>query len=163
MASHLRHLVVILGDQLNEDSSALLGFNPEHDAIWMAEVDEESTHVVSAKQRITVFLSAMRHFAASLRAKGWRVIYSEIDAPDNLGSLASELEKTIKQCNPKQIIMTTPGDWRVLQSIQNITNKLGIKLDIKDDTHFFSTVTNFLPTLQDANNCVKNFSIGNSG
>jgi deoxyribodipyrimidine photolyase-related protein len=40
----------------------------------MAEVDEESTHVVSSKQRTTVFLSAMRHFPTTLRIKGWQVI-----------------------------------------------------------------------------------------
>ena len=143
MAFPVRHLVVVLGDQLNEDSSALVDFDPGQDAVWMAEVDEESTHVASAKQRITVFLSAMRHFAAALREKGWHVIYSEIDAPDNLGTLAKELEKTIKQCNPKHIILTAPGDWRVLQSIRHITQQLGIPIDIRDDTHFFSTVREF--------------------
>ena len=56
-----RHLVIILGDQLDEASSALADFDPTHDKVWMAEVLEESTHVLSSKQRTTVFLSAMRH------------------------------------------------------------------------------------------------------
>ena len=41
----LRHLVLVLGDQLNQDASALDGFDPAQDAVWMAEVREESTHV----------------------------------------------------------------------------------------------------------------------
>ena len=45
-----RNLVLVLGDQLDEQSTALNGFDPDQDAIWMAEVDEESTHVPSAKQ-----------------------------------------------------------------------------------------------------------------
>ena len=67
MAKSLRHLVVILGDQLNLDASALTDFDPAQDAIWMAEVMEESTHVASSKQRSTLFLSAMRHFAKTIK------------------------------------------------------------------------------------------------
>ena len=73
MKKPLRHLVLILGDQLDEASSALSDFDPQQDALWMAEVAEESTHVISAKQRTTVFLSAMRHFAAHMRDQGRRV------------------------------------------------------------------------------------------
>jgi len=74
MTNSLRNLVLVLGDQLNADASALSDFDPHQDAVWMAEVDEESTHVVSSKQRTTVFLSAMRHFPTTLRIKGWQVI-----------------------------------------------------------------------------------------
>jgi len=59
-------LVLVLGDQLDQDASAFSDFDPQQDAVWMAEVDEESTHVVSAKQRTTVFLSAMRHFLSTV-------------------------------------------------------------------------------------------------
>ncbi len=58
----LRHLVVVLGDQLDPAAAALDGFDPARDAIWMAEVTEESTHVWSGKARIALFLSALRHF-----------------------------------------------------------------------------------------------------
>jgi deoxyribodipyrimidine photolyase-related protein len=34
-----RHLVLVLGDQLNPDSAAFDGFGPVCDAVWMAEVD----------------------------------------------------------------------------------------------------------------------------
>jgi deoxyribodipyrimidine photolyase-related protein len=65
----LRNLIIVLGDQLDEKASAFEDFDPLHDAVWMAEVDEESTHVISSKQRTVVFLSAMRHFAQALREK----------------------------------------------------------------------------------------------
>ena len=139
----MRNLVLILGDQLNEDASALTGFDPTQDAIWMAEVDEESTHVMSSKQRTTLFLSAMRHFAQSLREKGWTVHYSQIDSPGNTGTLAGELEKTVGLTQPKQLTLTAPGDWRVLQKIRALAKQLQLDLDIRDDTHFFSTVRDF--------------------
>jgi deoxyribodipyrimidine photolyase-related protein len=43
--THPRHLVFVLGDQLNEDSTAFDGFDPAQDAVWMAEVDGEASHV----------------------------------------------------------------------------------------------------------------------
>jgi deoxyribodipyrimidine photolyase-related protein len=133
----------VFGDQLNQDASAFTDFDPQQDAVWMAEVDEESTHVKSAKQRTTLFLSAMRHFAADLRQKDWQVIYSAIDARDNVGTLAGELDKAIANTRPTKLVMTAPGDWRVLQSLRSVASAHGLPLDIRDDTHFFSTVRDF--------------------
>jgi deoxyribodipyrimidine photolyase-related protein len=144
MTTSLRHLVLVLGDQLDQDASAFKDFDPQQDAVWMAEVDEESTHVVSAKQRTTVFLSAMRHFATALREKGWQLIYSELDATDNQGSLALELEKTLVLEKPDKIIMTAPGEWRVLQSLRAMAAKHQLELEVRDDMHFFSTVRDFV-------------------
>ena len=45
-------LVVVLGDQLDIEAAAFDGFDPAQDAVWMAEVAEESTHVWSHKARI---------------------------------------------------------------------------------------------------------------
>ena len=143
MAISVRHLVLVLGDQLNQDASALQDFDPQQDAVWMAEVDEESTHVTSAKQRTTVFLSAMRHFAADLRVKNWQVLYSLIDAEDNVGTLAGELDKAIALTQPKKLIMTAPGDWRVLQSLRSTAKRHALALEIRDDPYFFSTVREF--------------------
>ena len=50
MSHSVRHLVIVLGDQLDEDSSALTDFDPQQDAVWMAEVDEESTHVDAVEE-----------------------------------------------------------------------------------------------------------------
>ena len=143
MTSYLRHLVLVLGDQLNQDACALTDFDPQQDAVWMAEVDEESTHVTSAKQRTAVFLSAMRHFATDLREKSWPLIYSTIDAIDNSGTLAGELDKAIAQAKPSKLVMTAPGDWRVLQSLRAVASRHGLELEIRDDGHFFSTVREF--------------------
>ena len=143
MGTKLRNLVVVLGDQLNEDATALLDFDPAQDAVWMAEVAQESTHVPSAKQRSTVFLSAMRHFAQRLQGRGIPLIYTQLDAPDNAGTLAGELEKAIAGSRPDQLVMTAPGEWRVLDAIRQIARKHALALDVRDDTHFFCTVRDF--------------------
>ena len=139
----LRNLVLVLGDQLDTSASCWQDFDPAQDAVWMAEVDEESTHVKSSKQRICVFLSAMRHFAQSLREKQWPVIYALLDAPDNSGTLAGELDKAIVRYRPQQLVMTAPGDWRVLQSLRGVALQHSLNLELRDDSHFFSTVRDF--------------------
>ena len=67
--------MLILGDQLDESSSAFDGFDPNQDVVLMIEALEESTHVWSHKIRTTLFLSAMRHFAEGLKERGWQVDY----------------------------------------------------------------------------------------
>ena len=143
LPAKVRHLVLVLGDQLDAQSSALQDFDPAQDVVWMAEVAEESTHVWSAKQRIAVFLSAMRHFAADLRARGVALVYTRLDDADNAGTLASELDKTITRLQPSALVLTAPGDWRVLQGLRAVAAHHGLPLELRDDTHFFSTVRDF--------------------
>lgn len=144
----VRHLVIVLGDQLDEASSAFDGFDPAQDVVWMAEVMEESTHVWSSKQRTTFFLSAMRHFAHSLKLRqsdntAWRVDYTELDDAANTGTLAGELARAIARHKPAKLILTAPGDWRVLQALRSVALQAGLDLELRDDRHFFSTVRDF--------------------
>ncbi|MGA8053806.1 MAG: cryptochrome/photolyase family protein, partial [Burkholderiales bacterium] len=53
--AELRSLIVVLGDQLDLDAAAFDGFDASLDAVWMAEVAEESTHVWSSKPRTVMF------------------------------------------------------------------------------------------------------------
>ena len=139
----VRNLVIVLGDQLDMQSSALQGFDATQDVVWMAEVADESTHVWSSKQRIAVFISAMRLFADHLREQCLPLIYTRLDDADNRGTLALELGHAITQLLPTSLILTAPGDWRVLQSLRAVAAEHGLPLDLRDDTHFFSTVRDF--------------------
>ena len=139
----LRHLVLVLGDQLDEDSSAFDGFDPAQDAVWMAEVIEESTHVWSSQPRTALFLAAMRHFAQALRARGWPVHYRALDEADNRGSLAAELDAAITRLQPRGLVLTAPGDHRVLGALRGVARAHGRPLDLRDDRHFFGTVRDF--------------------
>jgi deoxyribodipyrimidine photolyase-related protein len=90
----VRHLVLFLGDQLDRRSAALDGFDPTCDAIWMAEVAEEATHVWSHKARIAIFLSAMRHFRDWLRQQGYTVHYHALDDSSKTACRCSVPTKT---------------------------------------------------------------------
>ncbi len=142
-APPLRHLVLVLGDQLDEASSAFDGFDPAQDAVWMAEVIEESTHVWSSQPRTALFLAAMRHFADALRARGWPLHYRTLDDADNLGGLAAELDAAITRLRPRGLVLTAPGDHRVLTALRGVARARGLPLDLRDDRHFFATVREF--------------------
>ncbi|MES2980052.1 MAG: cryptochrome/photolyase family protein [Pseudomonadota bacterium] len=139
----LRTLVIVLGDQLDLDAAAFDGFDPARDAVWMAEVGEESTHVWSTKPRTAVFLAAMRHFALALRDAGRTLHYTRLEDPDNAGTLAAQLHADITRLKPCQLVMTAPGEWRVLQALKSVATATGLPLDVREDRHFFVTVREF--------------------
>ncbi len=141
--AELRHLVIVLGDQLDLDASGFDGFSAATDAVWMAEVAEESTHVWSSQPRTAVFLTAMRHFALALQAAGRPLHYTRLDDAGNAGSLAAQLAADIARLRPAGLVMTAPGDWRVLQAVKAVAAAAGLPLDIREDRHFFVTVREF--------------------
>ena len=98
--AELRTLVIVLGDQLDLDAAAFDGFDAAVDAVWMAEVAEESTHVWSSKPRTVLFLAAMRHFALALQSAGRPLHYTRLDAPGNGGSLHAQLQADIRRLGP---------------------------------------------------------------
>jgi len=141
--AELRCLIVVLGDQLDLDAAAFDGFDAAVDAVWMAEVSDESTHVWSSKPRTVMFLAAMRHFALALQADGRPLHYTRLDVPAHPGSLAAQLQADILRLQPSRLVMTAPGDWRVLESIKAVAESSGLPLDIHEDRHFFSSIADF--------------------
>ncbi|MEO7850770.1 MAG: cryptochrome/photolyase family protein, partial [Rubrivivax sp.] len=141
--AELRSLVIVLGDQLDLNAAAFDGFDAAIDAVWMAEVAEESTHVWSGKPRTVMFLAAMRHFALALRAAGRRLQYTRLEASGNRGSLGAQLQADLMRLKPARLVMTAPGDWRVLQAIKASAEAHKLLLDIREDRHFFSSIRDF--------------------
>jgi deoxyribodipyrimidine photolyase-related protein len=139
----VRNLIVVLGDQLDHQSPALSGFDTHRDLIWMAEVAQESEHVPSSKIRTTLFLSTMRHFAKAQRELGRTVQYVQLDDPDNTQTLAGELARAIQGHQPEQLVMTQPGDYRVLKAIEQCATSHATALTVLTDSHFITTLEEF--------------------
>jgi len=143
MSSTLRHLVLVLGDQLDADSAALDGFDPAVDAVWMAEVVDESTRVWSSKPRIAMFLAAMRHCRDALRVRGIRVHYRALDAHDT-PTLEAALAEDLATLQPEGVIAVTPGEWRLAQSLPAVCAAAGVRWIERDDTHFLASREDFV-------------------
>ncbi len=132
----VRHLLVVLGDQLNARAAPLRRLDATSDAVLMLEVAGESRHVPSHKQRTALFLSAMRHFALELVRRGLRVHYVPLDDPSNTQSLDSELRRAVDELGPEQLHLVHPGEWRVMRLVEHWRRDLTIPIILHDDDHF---------------------------
>jgi deoxyribodipyrimidine photolyase-related protein len=137
-------LRIVLGDQLSLGVAALSDVDRRHDVVLMAEVQAECTYVRHHKKKLVLVLSAMRHFAASLRAQGLRVDYVALDDPDNTGSLRGEMLRAVARHRPAAIVATSPGEWRLAEDMRQWEALAGVSVDIRDDTRFFVRVQDFL-------------------
>ncbi len=132
----LRHLILVLGDQLDRDSAVFDDFDPAHDAVWMAEVDHEATQVWSTQARIAMFLAAMRRFRDELRARGWTVHYRALGdhaAP----SLEQALAEDLARLQPAKVLAVRPGEWRLAQSLPAAVQAAGVRWVERPDRHFY--------------------------
>lgn len=139
----MRHLILILGDQLDRDSAVWDDFDPEQDRVWMAEVSGESTKVWSHKARIVTFLSAMRHYAEQLRGEGVKVEYRKLDDPTNAGDFCLELEAAVKRLKPEKLVMVEAGEWQVREDFRQAAKRLQVPLEERPDRHFLATHEDF--------------------
>lgn len=137
-----RHLLLVLGDQLDVDSSAFLDMDPEQDVVLMVEAFEESTHVASHKARTALFLSAMRHFAQSLEARGMQVHYRRLDKEADV-SLATGLQAALDRFKPQGVISVEPGDLRVRAALDAVCSANKVTLEWREDRHFLCSQAEF--------------------
>ncbi|MEM7301770.1 MAG: cryptochrome/photolyase family protein [Pseudomonadota bacterium] len=141
--STCRSLIVVLGDQLSPTISSLAGASKEHDIILMMEVMEEATYVAHHKKKIAFILSAMRHFAQSLSEQGWTVDYVRLEDPNNQGSFSAELERAVERNRPDRILITEPGEWRVLQAVEGWSDELELPVEVLPDDRFVCSLEPF--------------------
>jgi len=138
-----RNLILILGDQLSLKCAALAEGDPAQDRIVMVEVAEETTYVRHHKKKIAFIFSAMRHFCASLRERGWRVHYVRLDENGNTGSFWGEIQRAVNTYQPDRLAITEPGEWRVLSDMQTWQDALGCPVDILEDDRFICSHERF--------------------
>ncbi|MEX0671394.1 MAG: cryptochrome/photolyase family protein [Pirellulales bacterium] len=146
-----RHLVLVLGDQLDRHGAAFDGFDRSRDRVWMAEVAEESTHVWTHKARIAVFLSAMRHFRLALEQEGIEIDATELSAAARKGepgTLAAALRASLDHDRvagrlPERLVMVEPGEWRVQEALREAAKQARVPLEIRPDRHFYSSRDEF--------------------
>lgn len=137
-----RHLVLILGDQLNLDNPALEDFDATQDQILMVEASEESTHVWSHKARIVLFLSAMRHFEKQLNEQKIKPIYLRLGEHD-FASLSAAWRHYINTLEPSKIIICEPGEYRLEQALIQLCKETHTPLAVRDDTHYMCSRADF--------------------
>lgn len=142
----MRHLNLILGDQLDLKSSIFEDFDNQKDSLWMAEVHGENTHVKHHKHQIIMFLSAMRHFAEEQKHLKRPILYTKLtlDQSEDRGrDLGEVLSLDLTRHRPEKVRVVRPGDRRVLRQIEQTCQESLTPLEILEDSHFFTTPDDF--------------------
>lgn len=139
----MSNLIVILGDQLNLNISSLDGFDKKNDCILLAEVWQEATYVPHHKKKIAFIFSAMRHFAKELNDNDFKTYYTQFTNKKDSFSFTSEINKIIKTRVVNKIIITHPGEYRVLQEIHSWENEFNLTVEIRADNRFLAGIEEF--------------------
>lgn len=140
-----RHLILILGDQLNFDNPALEDFDASQDAIVMVEVIQEATKVWSHYARVVLFLSAMRHFydaLVNLYPCGLHGTYLKLGMHD-FTTLKEAWAHQIAVLKPQKVIVCEPGEYRIEQELISLCHAMHTPLVVRDDTHFMCSRAEF--------------------
>ena len=129
-------LRVILADQLSTRLAVVAGADKAHDVFLMAEVMAEATYVNHHVKKIAFLFSAMRHYAAALRAAGYRVRYVALEDDGNSQSLEGEILRAVQDLAPERVVVTEPGEWRLRAGFEALRLALAVELEILPDTRF---------------------------
>ncbi len=132
-------LRLILGDQLSGEISSLVDCDKSQDFILMCEIYDEARYVMHHKKKIAFLFSGMRHFAEELRQDGYKVHYTKLDDKDNSGSFLGEIQKVLSVYNLEKIVITFPGEYRVLKDIRSWEEALNVSVEIRRDDRFLSS------------------------
>ncbi len=145
----MKTLRLILGDQLSHYISALHDRDRDNDIIMLCEVMEEASYVPHHKLKIAFLFSAMRHFAQELTKKEFHVHYVKLTDPDNTHSFDDEVLRAVKKFNPKRIVLTEPGEYRVLEKFLHWQKTFSIPVEIRTDSRYFCTIDEFKTFAED--------------
>ena len=132
-------LVLVLGDQLSPELSALQEADKATDIVVMAEVADEAAYVPHHPKKIAFLFAAMRKFAAALRDDGWQVAYTRLYDPDNAGSIPGELLRRAEEHDAQEVIATEPGEWRLIAALDEVP----LTVTQHPDTRFIATHQEF--------------------
>ena len=139
----MNSLRIILGDQLSPSISCLDGCDKSTDIILICEVWDEATYVRHHKKKIAFLFSAMRHFCQELLDEGYQVRYSKLDDSDNSGSFAGEVYRCLVGQKFDKVVITQPGEYRVLEDVKSWSERFTIPVEIRPDTRFLCTPEEF--------------------
>ena len=136
-------LRLVLGDQLSHQIASLRDINIDTDIVLMAEVAAEATYVKHHKRKIAFLFAAMRHFAEELRRAGTTVIYRRLDDPDNGGCLESELLRVIESRQISKLVVTMPGEYRLLEIMKSWQSRFEFAVELREDDRFLCSLDRF--------------------
>ena len=128
----MRTLRIVLGDQCSPGLSALEDLEPSGRRGADGRGDGR-VHVCAATIRRRSSWCSRRCGTSrpALAARGVRVDYMRLDDPANTGSLRGEMLRAVARHRPERVVLTEPGEWRLLEDIRHWHELTGLEVDIR--------------------------------
>ncbi|WP_372804883.1 cryptochrome/photolyase family protein [Loktanella salsilacus] len=131
------NLILVLGDQLSMNLSALRAGDKASDVVVMAEVTDEAGYVPHHPKKIAFLFAAMRKFAKRLRDDGWTVDYARLEAGET--SIVGALLAAATRHGADRVIATEPGEWRLIEALTHCP----VPVDQRPDDRFIASHQDF--------------------
>lgn len=134
----MKNTLLVLGDQLTMDGSALRAGVRGRDRVLMIEArDSGPAH----KIKRVFHLAALRSFVEQLRGSGWEVTHRVLeDTPSFREALHEELEQT----SHGELLVMEPNTWVQQECIQSVAATVGIPLRTTPTSQFLTPRSAFM-------------------
>ena len=123
MAEH----ILVLGDQLTERVGPLFSAEPDRARVLMIESRELAAGLPHHKQKLMLVFSAMRHFAQTLRERGFDVSYLQA------ANFATGIREYLDEFPGAELVVMRPTDWGVEREIVDAAVGAGAHVNVVDN------------------------------
>lgn len=130
----------VLGDQLSLRNSALAAADRQPDVVLMIESKARGAFMRYHQQKLVLVYSAMRHFAAELRAAGWQVDYYRLE--ENL-RFEVALQKHLEQFSPEEVHLAEPNSFFETDAVVTLGKKLNVTVRLIPTAQFICSRKEF--------------------
>jgi deoxyribodipyrimidine photolyase-related protein len=120
--------VLVLGDQLTWQVGPLASAKPTETSVLMIESLGLAHALPHHKQKLILFLSAMRHFAKDLRRDGFKVVYKKDEA-----SFEAGVSSYLKTHQGATLTLMEPNDAGYAETLKSVCNQHGGFLNVVDN------------------------------
>jgi deoxyribodipyrimidine photolyase-related protein len=133
----MKQTLLVLGDQLTLDNTALGVGELERDSVVLIEArDSGPAH----KIKRVLHLAALRAFAGQLRHEGWQVEHRGIgDTP----VFADALLDHLKTWRPSALVVMEPNNWSQRKCLEEVAIRAGVPLRITPSCQFVTPREDF--------------------
>ncbi len=132
----MSRVALVFGDQLSLDLTSLAALDRDLDRVLMMEVSDESEVVPHHPKKLVFQLSAMRHFAETLRAEGFNVDYIDLAHDGSLPSFSETLTRYSTQASISELIIARPSEYRVQKMVDGWGDAFDFPVTQLADTRF---------------------------
>ncbi len=134
-----RSTVWILGDQLLEHHPALEADRRDEVRVLLVESKARAARLPYQKQKLVLLFSAMRHYADSLRARGFEVDYRQS------ATFRTGLQDHLAQYDVTELVTMAASSYQGRRYQHQLSDHLGVAVTILPNAQFLSETYNPIP------------------